>query len=252
MCDKRGAVRTQGGRSFIGQAKMRRPSISLFELSWCHVWWASQTFCHLVHVYEWTWKPHKYWLVGLQINFSKLVISHVFCCCCTVTKSNSSWPYGLQHARPPCPSPSPSVCPCPLNLWCHPTISSSVTLFSFHLQSLPASGSCPMSQLFTSGGQSIGASASAWVLPKSIQSWFPLRLTGLISLQSKGLSRVFSNTTVQTHLFFGTLPSLLSSSHIHSHIIMRTNSSWFAGKWWWFPGRLIDTHRFPNSLLSAL
>ena len=118
------------------------------------------------------------------------------------------------------------------------------------------SGSCPMSQLFTSGGQSIGASASASVLPKSSQSWFPLRLTGWISLQSKGLSRVFSHTTVQAHLFFGAQPSLLSSCHIHSHIqnrqIMRTNSSWLAGKWRWFPGRLIDTQWFPNSLLSVL
>ena len=108
------------------------------------------------------------------------------------------------------------VCPssCPLNWWCHPAVSLSVTLFSFYLQSYSASGSFPVSQLFTSGGWNIGASASASVLPMNIQEWFPLRLSGLISLLSKGLSRVFSSTTVQKHQFFGTLPSLLSSSHI--------------------------------------
>ena len=110
--------------------------------------------------------------------------------------SDSSRPHGLQHARPPCPSPSPRVCPssCPLNQWCHPTIWSSVTLFSFYLRSFPASGSFPVSQLFASGGQRTGVSASTSVLPKSIQGWFPLRLTGLISLLYKGLSRVFSST----------------------------------------------------------
>ena len=107
--------------------------------------------------------------------------------------SNSLQPYELQHARPPCPSPTPGVYSnsCPLSQWCHPTISSSVTLFSSCLQSFPASGSFQMSQLFASGGQSTGVSASTSVLPMNIQSWFPLRLTGLISLQSKGLSRVF-------------------------------------------------------------
>ena len=110
--------------------------------------------------------------------------------------SDSSRPHGLQHVRPPCPSPSPRVCPssCPLNQWCHPTIWSSVTLFSFYLRSFPASGSFPVSQLFASGGQRTGVSASTSVLPKSIQGWFPLRLTGLISLLYKGLSRVFSRT----------------------------------------------------------
>ena len=114
-------------------------------------------------------------------------------------------PHGLQHTRPPCPSPTPRVCSnsCPWNRWCHPTISSSVSLFSSCLQSSLASGSFPMSQFFASGGQSIGASASASVLPINIQDWFPLVLTGLISLQSKGLSRVFSNTTVQKCQFFG-------------------------------------------------
>ena len=103
---------------------------------------------------------------------------------------------------------------CPLRQWCHPAISSSVTLFSSCLQSFPASRSFPMSQFFPSGGQSTGASASASVLPMNIQDWFPLGLTGLISLQSKGLSRVFSNTTVQKHQFFGTQPSLWSKLHI--------------------------------------
>ena len=119
--------------------------------------------------------------------------------------SNSLQPHGLQHARLPCPSPTPGALSnsSPLSHWCHPTISSSVVPFSPHLQSFPASGSFPMSQVFTSGGQSIGASASASVLPMNIQDWFPLRWTGLISLQSKGLSRVFSNTTVQKHQFFG-------------------------------------------------
>ena len=117
---------------------------------------------------------------------------------------DSLWPHGLQQARLPCPSPSPRACSnsCPLSRWCHPNISSSVVLF-FCLQSFPASGSFPTSRLFTSGGQSTGASASASVLPMNIQNWFPLRLTGLISLLSKRLSRVFSNTTVQKHQFFG-------------------------------------------------
>ena len=118
----------------------------------------------------------------------------------------------------PCPLPTPRVCSnsCPLSQWCHPTISSSVIPFSSCLQSFPASGSFQMSQFFASGDQSIGASASASVLPVNIQDWFPLGLTGLISLQSKGLSRIFSNTTVQKHQFFNTQPSLWSSSHIHT------------------------------------
>ena len=121
--------------------------------------------------------------------------------------SDSLWPNGLQLARPPCPSPTPRVHLdlCPLSCWCHPTISSSVVPFSAHLQSFPASGSFQMSQLFASGGQTIGVSASASVLPMNIQDWFPLGWTGWISSQSKGLSRVFSNTTVQKHQFFGSL-----------------------------------------------
>ena len=115
-----------------------------------------------------------------------------------------------QHARPPCPSPTPGVYPnpCPSSQWCHPTISSSVVPFSSCLQSFPALGSIQMSQLFTSGGQSTGVSASASVLPMNTQDWSPLGWTGWISLQSKGLSRVFSNTIVQKHQFFSTQLSL--------------------------------------------
>ena len=115
--------------------------------------------------------------------------------------SNSLRPHGRLHTRPPCPSPTPRACSnsCPSSWCCHPTISSSLVPFSSHLQSFPASGSSPMSQFFASGGQSTGVSASASVLPINIQDWSPLGWTGWISLQSKGLSRVFSNTTIQTH-----------------------------------------------------
>ena len=124
--------------------------------------------------------------------------------------SDSLQPHGLQHARPPCPSPTPRVYSnsCPLGQWCHPTTSSSVVPFSSCLLSFPASGSVPVSQFFASGGQSIGASASTSVLPMNIQDWFPLGWTDWISLQSKGLSRVFSNTTVQKHQFFSAQLSL--------------------------------------------
>ena len=126
--------------------------------------------------------------------------------------------YGLQHARPPCPSPTPRACSnsCSLSQWCYPTISSSVVPFSPHLQSFLASGSFPVSQFFASGGQNIGALASASILPMNIQDWFLLGLTGLISLQSKGLSIVFSKTAVQKHQFFSTQLSLCSSFHIHT------------------------------------
>ena len=118
--------------------------------------------------------------------------------------SDSLWPHEPQHTRPPCPSLTPRVHPnpCPSSWWCHPTISSSVVPFSSCSQSFPASGSFQMSQLFASGGQSIGVSAVASVLPINTQDWSPLGWTGWISLQSKGLSRVFSNTTVQKHQFF--------------------------------------------------
>ena len=122
--------------------------------------------------------------------------------------SNSLWPHGLQHTRLPCPSPTPGVYSnwCPLSQWCHPAISSSV--IPLCLQSFPASGSFPISHFFASGGQNIGVSASASVLPMNIQDWFPLGWTGWSSLLSKWLWRVFSNTTVQKHQFFGTQLSL--------------------------------------------
>ena len=135
--------------------------------------------------------------------------------------SDSLQPHGLQHARPPCPSPTPRVYSnsYPLNWWYHPTISSSVISFSFCLQSFPASGSFQMSQLFTSGGQSIRVSVSASVLPMNIHDWFSLGWTGWISLQSKRLSGVFSNTTVQKHQFFKAQLSLSSNSHIHTWLL---------------------------------
>ena len=127
-------------------------------------------------------------------------------------------PHEPQHTRPPCPSPTPGVYPnsCPLSRWCHPAISSSVVPFSSSPQSLPASESFPMSQLFAWGGQSIGGSALASVLLMNTQDWFPLRWTDWISMQSKGLSRVFSNTTVQKYQFFCAQFSSQSNSHIHT------------------------------------
>ena len=137
------------------------------------------------------WGKHKY-IETWQIQFSHLLMP------------DSLQPHGLQHAKPPCPSPTHGVYSnsSPLSRWCHPTISSSVIPFSSHLQSFPASESLQMSQFFTSGGQSIGVSASTSVLPVNIQGWFPLRGTGWISLLSKGLSRVFSNTTVEKYQFW--------------------------------------------------
>ena len=134
--------------------------------------------------------------------------------------SDSLRHHGLLHARLPCPSPTPGVYSnsCPFSWWRHPTISSFIS-FSSCLQSCRASGSIPMSQFFTSGNQSIGVSASASVLPMNIQDWFPLGLTGLISLQSKGLSWIFSNTTVKTHQFFCGQPSLWSNFHIHTWLL---------------------------------
>ena len=135
--------------------------------------------------------------------------------------SDSLRPHELQHTRPPCPSPTPGIHPnsCPLSWWCHPAISSSVVPFSSCFQSLPEPGSFPVSQLFTWGGQSIGVSALASVLPMNTQDWSPLGWTSWISLQSKGFSRVFSNTTVQKHQFFSTQPSSQSNSHIHTWLL---------------------------------
>ena len=147
-----------------------------------------QTFGHPVFI----------WIVPASVEFSHSAVS------------DSLWPHGPQHARPLCPSPTTRVYSnsCPLTRWCHPTISSSVISLSCHLQSFPGSGSFQMSQFFASGGQSIGASASTSVLSMNIQYWFPLGLTGWISLQSEGLSSVFSNTPVQKYQFLGAQLSL--------------------------------------------
>ena len=145
-----------------------------------------------------------------------------YCCCCWVSKSCLSLQsHGLQHARFLGLLLSLGVCSnsCPLSWWCYLTISPPITLFSFCLQCFPALGSFPVSQLFTSGGQSIEASASASILPMNIQGWFPLGLTGLISLLCKGFSRVFSSTTVQKHQFFGVQPALWSESLIHTWLL---------------------------------
>ena len=150
-------------------------------------------------------------LFGVTLLFSFSVVS------------NSLQLHGLQHSRLPCPPLSHGVCSnsYPFSRWCHPTISSSVVLFSSCLQSFPASGSFLMSRLCASSGQSTraSASASASVLLMNIQDWFPSGLTGLISLQTKGFSRVFSNTTAQKHQFFDSQPSLLSNSHIHTWLL---------------------------------
>ena len=160
------------------------------------------------------------WLIYLPLK-TRWRSAGAICINCSVQFSrsvafNSLQPHGLQHARLPCPSPTLGTFSnlCPLSQWYHPTISSSVIPFSSCLQSFPASGSFQMSQFFTSGGQSIGASASTSVPLMNIQDWFPLGLTGLI-LESKELSRVFSNTTVEKHQFFGAQLSLWSSPHIH-------------------------------------
>ena len=155
-----------------------------------------------------------YFLKRTQVSsslFSSVQFSHS-------VVSNSLRPYELQYARPPCPSPSPRVhsSSCPSSWWCHPAISSSLVPFFYCPQSLPASESFPMSQLFTWSGQSTGVSALASSLPRNTQGWSPLEWTGWISLQSKGLSRVFSNTIVQKHQFFGTQLSSQSNSHIHT------------------------------------
>ena len=149
----------------------------------------------LMHIYQFS-----------SVQFSRSVVS------------DSLWPHESQHTRPPCPSPAPWVYPnsCPSSRWCHPAISFPVIPFSSCPQSLPASGSFPMSQLFAWGGRSTGVSVSASVLPMNTQDLSPLGWTGWISLQSKGLSRVFSNTTVQKHQFFGAQLSSQSNSHIHT------------------------------------
>ena len=151
--------------------------------------------------------PHLYSWISI---FSSVQFSHS-------VVSDSLWPHEPQHARPPCPSSTPGVYPnsCPLSQWCHPIISSSAVPFSYHLQSFPTSGSFQRSRLFASGGQNLGVSAATSVLPMNTQDWSPLGWTSWISLQSKGLSRGFSNTTVQKHQFFCAQFSVQSNSHIH-------------------------------------
>ena len=160
-----------------------------------------------VYIMKWTLKLFNIFITFFSsVHFSHSVVS------------DSLQPHELQNARPPCPSPTPGVHTnsCPSSWWCHPAISSSVVRFSSCPQSLPASESFPMNQLFAWGGQSIGVSASASVLPMNTQGWSPLEWTCWISLQSKGLSRVFSNTTVQKHQFFSTQLSSQSNTHIHT------------------------------------
>ena len=163
-------------------------------------------FLTKLHFFACSWIPH-YLNKGGDIRGKETKSSVQFSCSVV---SNSLRPHGLQHTRLPCPSPTPGVCTnsCPSSRWCHSTISSSVVPFSSRLQSFPASESFQMSLFFAPGGQSIGVSASTTVLPMNIQDWFPLGWTCLISLQFKGLSRVFSNTTVQKHQFFGDQLSL--------------------------------------------
>ena len=178
----------------INHSIIRRKKIKIFFTRHCFLWY--------------------------QNSFSSVQFSSVTQSC----PPDSLWPHELQHARPPCPSPTPIVYPnsCPLMRWCHPAISSSVVPFSSCPQSLQASGSFPMSQLFAWGGQSTGVSALASVLPMNTQDWSPSEWTGWISLQSKGLSRVFSNTTVQKHQFFSAQLSSQSNSHIHTWPLEKT------------------------------
>ena len=160
--------------------------------------------CRSILYHRTTWKVYHRKFISVQFNCSVM--------------SNTLRPRESQHAKPPWTSPTPGFHPnsCPLSRWCHPAISSSIVPFSSCPQSLPASGSFLMSQLFAWGGQSTGVSASALVLPMNTQDWSPLGWTGWISLQSKGLSRVFSNTTVQKHQFFSSQLSSQSNSHIHT------------------------------------
>ena len=153
-------------------------------------------------------------LTVYSVQFSSVQFSHS-------VMSDSLWPHGLQHSRLPYPLPTPEAYSnlCPPSRWCHPTILSSDVPFSSCLQSFTSSGSFPMSQRFASGGQSIGVSVSASVLPMNMQDWFPLGWTDLISLPSKGLSRVLYNTTVQKYQFFCAQLSLYSNSHIHTWLL---------------------------------
>ena len=172
------------------------------------IWYTYDIYVYISHIY------HMYMIYISYIHIHTYIHIYVYIYkvqfSCSVV-SDSLWPHGLQHARLPCPSPASGAYSnsCPLRQWCHPTISSSVVLFSSCLQSFPASGSFQMSQLFASGGQSIGVSASTSVLSMNIRDWFPLWWTGWISLPSKGLSGIFFNTRVQKHQFFGAQLTLI-------------------------------------------
>ena len=168
--------------------------------------------------------PHLLPFLSASVQFSSVQLSRS-------VLSDSLRPHGLQHTRPPCPSPTPGVysISCPLSQWCQPTISSAIP-FSSHLQSSPASVSFPMSQLFVSGGQRIGVSASTSVLPMNTQDWSPLGWTGWISLQSKGFSKVFSNITVQKQQLFSAQLSLQSNSHMTTGKTIALTKWTFVGK----------------------
>ena len=169
------------------------------------------------HIFRYEkWRKNSHISLNFYLMHWKSMFSSVQFSCSVMF--DSLWPHESQHARPPCPSPSPGVHSNshPLSQWCHPAISSSVIPFSSCPQSLPASESFLVSQLFAWGGQTTGVSALASFLPKITQDWSPSEWTGWIYLQSKGLSRVFSNNTVQTHQFFGAQPSSQSNSHIHT------------------------------------
>ena len=169
------------------------------------------------NLYKDIWLASKH-MKRCPVSFSSVQFSSVTQLCLTLR------PHELQHARPPCPSPTPRVHSNsrPSSRWCHPAISSSVIPFSSCHQFLPASESFPVSQLFAWGGQSIGVSASASVLPKNPQDWSPSEWTGWVSLQSKGLSRVFSKTTAQKHQFFGAQLSSWPNSHIHTWLLEKS------------------------------
>ena len=164
-------------------------------------------------------------MVSLYALDAFLALNWWWCLFSSVTQSCPTLcdPMDCSTLGFPCPSPTPGACSksCSSSQWCHPAMLSSVMSFSSHLQSFPASGSFPMTQFFTSGGQSIKVSASASVLPMNTQDPYPLGLTSLISLESKGLSRVFSNTTVQKHQFFNDQLSLKSDSHIHKRLLKK-------------------------------
>ena len=204
-------------------------SVQSLRKTWLQVFLLNATLVIWISIFCWPVVIQWYQVSQFSsVQFSRSVVS------------DSLQPHESQHARPLCPSPTPGVHSdsCPSSRWCHPTISSSVVPFSSCPQSLPASGSFPMSQFFTSGGQSIGVSTSASVLPMNIQDWSPLGWTGWISLQSKGLSRVFSNTTVQKHQFFGAQLSLQSTSHIHTRplekrVCLESVYSYSLNTHWW-------------------